>query len=54
MNKQIFETQQLLREQLIDIMLNALEKEGGIYLTREQRNRLSNDLAHCLMGTIQV
>lgn len=54
MNHAIFATVQELRERLIDIMLDALEKEGGVYLSKDQRNRLSNELDHALMGNIQL
>lgn len=45
---------QQLRERLVDVMLTALEKECGIYLTTVQRNRLFDELEQALIGNIQL
>lgn len=50
----IFDTKQRLREQLINVMLDALEKEGGICLSDQQRNRLFEELNDALMGNVQL
>lgn len=54
MNPSVSKVVQGLRERLVDIMLTALEKEGGVYLSQTQRDRLFDKLDQALIGNIQL
>jgi uncharacterized membrane protein len=54
MRSPIFEAKQELREIVIQILLRAVEKEAGIYLSDDEKERLAEQFNQALLGNLRI